>query len=98
MAEEGEKGARDAPSPAGAVVVEPGTVRETLREILLEIPGFRALAERSAPKSRRWASRWGLVRGITIPVPPVGPSEGEGLGIMDVCDHFEPHEGSYGWP
>jgi len=36
-------------SPLGEVVLEPGTVRETLREILLEIPGFRALAERGLP-------------------------------------------------
>ncbi len=88
MVEEGETGARDAPSPAGAVVVESGTVRETLREILLEIPGFRALAERGVPP-RVVAGPPGVGPSggspIPVPVPPVGPSEGEGLGIMDVC-------------
>ena len=30
----------------GALLIKPGTVRETLPEILLEIPGFKPLIER----------------------------------------------------
>ena len=34
-----------------AVSIEPGVVKETIREILLEIPGFRTLAERGIPEN-----------------------------------------------
>ena len=37
------------PAPQAAVTVGRGVVKETLRELLFEIPGFRTLAERGLP-------------------------------------------------
>jgi len=83
MADKGEAStARDAPrhSPSGAVGLEHGTVRETLREIPLEIPGFRDLAERGLPPGIvAGLSGEGTSGGTAVDTaPPVGPSEGDG--------------------
>ena len=39
------------PEPQAAVTVGRGMVKETLRELLFEIPGFRTLAKRGLPPS-----------------------------------------------
>lgn len=50
--------------PPEAVTVKPGAVRETLREILFEIPRFRVLVERGLPEN--------VVSGPTAEVRPKG--------------------------
>ena len=78
MAEEtATGGVRDTPRSLERAAVDPRAVRETLRGILLEIPGFRALAERGISPSLAGGSPTGSAeasKGATAPVASASPA------------------------
>ena len=78
MAEETDTGGvRDTPRSLESAAVDPRAVRETFRGILLEIPGFRALAERGISPSLAGGSPTGSAEaseGATAPVASASPA------------------------
>ena len=70
------------PAPQAAVTLGRGMVKETLRELLFEIPGFRTLAERGLPPSVIGQASRGE-NGEAASDAEVPPAMGRGGGVPD---------------